>query len=61
MSIFNINVFVIMCEIIIIILLTISCGILMNWSIAINESFLIKEILSFSGMIIVIKILNKYL
>jgi hypothetical protein len=55
------NELIIMCEFIVIILLTISCGILMNWSFVIDEYFIVKEITTILGMIAVVKIIDKYL
>jgi len=48
-------------EIILIILLSISCGMLMNWTFVIDEYFIVREILTFIGMMIVVKIIDKYL
>ena len=55
------NEFIIFYEFIIIILLSVSCGFLMNWSFVIDEYFIVKEILTIIGMMIVVKIIDKYL
>jgi hypothetical protein len=48
-------------EIIIIIILSVSCGTLMNWTFVIDEYFIVREILTFICMMIVVKIIDKYL
>jgi hypothetical protein len=48
-------------EIILIIILSISCGMLMNWTFVMDEYFIVRELLSFILMIIGVKIIDKYL
>jgi hypothetical protein len=53
--------YIVIFEIIIIIILSISCGMLTNKTFIIDEYFIVRELLTFICMIIAVKIIDKYL
>lgn len=55
------NEYIFLCQIIIIIALSINYGILINWSLVIDEYFFVREILTIIGMITSVKVIDKYL
>lgn len=55
------NEYIFLCQIIIIIALSINYGILINWSLVIDEYFFVREILTIIGMITAVKVIDKYL
>jgi hypothetical protein len=53
--------YIVIFEIIIIIILSISCGMLTSKTFIIDEYFIVRELLTFICMIIAVKIIDKYL